>query len=162
MSGEGTDCEIEKIGRAWEKEAIVPLFAFPPLSGASLISRPLYHMRLSHRLKETGVVDGGVKQSKLATISRPRSSCLYSEWIHVRGKFSQLLTYDNRRRKKRKHAREMMKRDFSLFPYSSYSISSVSFFENPVETYAEERENLLASRKSCLFPFKCYKHQMIN
>ena len=56
----------------------------------------------------------------------------------------------------------MMKRDFSLFPYSSYSISSVSFFENPVETYAEERENLLASRKSCLFPFKCYKHQMIN
>ena len=56
----------------------------------------------------------------------------------------------------------MMKRDFSLFPYSSYSISSVSFFENPVETYAEERENLLASWKSCLFPFKCYKHQMIN
>ena len=162
MSGAGTDCEIENIGRAWEKEATVPLFAFPPLSGASLISRLLSLMRLSHRLKETGVAGGRVKQNKLATIQRRKSSCLYSEWIHVRGKFSQLLTYDNPRRKQRKHAREMKERDFSLFPYSSYSISSVSFSENPVETYAGERENSLASWKSCLFPFKCYKHQMIH
>ena len=55
-----------------------------------------------------------------------------------------------------------MERDFPLFPYFSYPISSVSFFENPVEAYAGERENLLASWKSCLFPFKCYKHQLIN
>ena len=48
----------------------------------------------------------------------------------------------------------MMKRDFSLFPHSSYSISSVSFSENQEENYAGGERELISFLKEQFISFQ--------